>query len=233
MNFKRWFLTGILVILTMSFAAATGIMVVLRDREVTQRQITEKALVLAREANERLKDELVIYKEKSIRIEKEFSALEKSNQLTLVRLKGLEKKFNRLQEEVSREREEKQTLAEERQELNNQLRMVTSEKNSLRTRLNRLMARSPKEVDLGQIVVSAAPPLEGKILVVNRKFQFVVVDLGQETDLDIGALLNVYRENEFIGRVQVDHIRETVAACKILPEWTLQDIQEDDYVKEL
>ena len=90
-----------------------------------------------------------------------------------------------------------------------------------------------EEIDLGQIVVSAAPSMEGKVLAVNRQFKFIVVDLGQEHHLPVGTVLSIYRDKEFVGRVQVEEVRESVAACRILPEWTRQEIQENDLAREM
>lgn len=233
MSFKRWFAMGLLIVLASSFAASTGVMVVLREREEALRLVAEEALFKAREANQQLEQTLASQKGKSARVERDLLALERMNQLTLIRLKGLEKKMSRLQKEVTRERAEKQILAKERSSLNKALSAALSEKQSLNTQLNKIFARSPEEVDLGQIVVSATPPLQGKVLVVNDKFQFVVAHLGDTDTLNIGALLNVYRGDLLVGRVQVEQVREGVAACRILPEWTLQAIQEDDDVKEL
>ena len=233
MNFRRWFVTGLLVSLTASFAASTGVMVVLRDREQNRRLDAEEALLQSRQTNQQLEKELASHKERSIQLEREFLTLKHNNQLTLVLLKGVERKLSRLQNEMARERSEKQTLAKERSSLSNALLSAQSEKKSLKTELSKLMAHSPEEVDLGQIVVSATPALEGKVLVVNHKFQFVVVNLGSEKELSVGTLLNIYRQGQLIGRVQVEQVRENVAACRILPELTLQDIQENDAVKEL
>ena len=233
MSFKRWFAAGLLIVLTASFAASTGVMVVLREREVSRRHVAEDALFQAKRINRRMAAELKSHREKSAHLERDLVALERLNQLTLVRLKGLEKKVSQLEEEVATSHRGKQALSKERQALSNQLMIALSDKKSLKTRLDKMMARSPEEVDLGQIVVNVRPSFEGTVLVVNDKFKFVVVDVGRHEAIDIGTLFNVYRQDQFIGRVQVEQVRESVAACKILPEWTLQDIQEDDRVKEL
>lgn len=219
--------------LAASFASSTAVLLVLREREENRREAAEEALAQSRKANQVLKGTLESQEAKAGRLELELLSLERMNQLTLVRLKNVEKKLNRLQKEIRKERSENQTLAKERSVLNNKLMIVLSEKKSLATRLNKLLARSSDEVDLGQIVVSATPPVEGKVLVVNPPHQFVVINVGSRRDLDVGTLLNVYRKDQFIGRVQVEQVREAVAACKILPEWTLLSIEENDLVKEL
>ncbi|MFH1857280.1 MAG: hypothetical protein ABH845_00020 [Candidatus Omnitrophota bacterium] len=233
MSFKRWLATGILIVLTASFAASTAVLTVLRERELARRILVEESLFQARRTQRQMEQELKSHREKSARLEREFLTQLHLSQSAFVRLKGLEKKMNRLQKEVSQLRTEKLTLASERNRMNGELMAVLSDRKSLKTRLDKVLARTPEEVDLGQIVVSARPTLEGKILVVNDKFQFVVINLGQNADLGAGSLLNVYRGDQFIGRIQVEQIRENVAACKILSEWAVQNIQEEDRVKEL
>lgn len=233
MSFRRWFMTGLLVVLSCTFLASTAVLVVLKEREEGLRLTAEEALSQSRSANQTLEQEIQRHKVKSARLELEFLALERTNRWTLVRVKGLEKKLDHLQKEITRERFEKQTLTQERNLLSNKLFVALGEKKNLKTQLTKTLAQVPQEVDLGQIIISANPPLEGKILVANPKFQFVVIDLGREKELDMGALLSVYRQDQLIGRIQVEQVRETVAACRILPEWTSQEIQENDLVKEL
>ena len=233
MNFKQWFATGLLMVVAFSFAASTGVMVVLREREQNLRLVAEESLLKAKESNRQMEGTLASQKGKAAQLERDLFILGRMNQVTLVRLKGLEKKMNRLQKEFAREHLEKLAIAKERNALNNALSMALSDKKSHNTQLNKMFAHTPEEVDLGQIVVSATPALQGKVLVVNDKFQFVVVNLGAKHELNAGTLLTVSRGNQFIGRVQVEQVREGVAACKILSEWTLKNIQEDDEVKEL
>ncbi|MBI4436084.1 MAG: hypothetical protein HY590_01510 [Candidatus Omnitrophica bacterium] len=233
MNFRKWFTTRLLIILTLSSASSTGILFMLKEREVTRRLAAEEALLRALRSKTVLEEALSSHKNRSARMEHDLLGLKQTNQMTLVRLKGVEKRLTRLQHEITKERLEKQKLAKERNTLHNQLMITQGEKKSLRTQMTKILARSPEEVDLGQIIVSATPILEGKVLVVNEKFQFVVVDLGSEAKLDAGTVLTIYREDQYIGRVQVEEVRDTISACRILPEWTQQPIQENDHVREL
>jgi len=233
MSFRRWFTTGLLIILTLSFASSTGVLFMLKEREMVRRLTAEEALLRALRSKTLLEEELSSHRSRSARLEHELLSLKQTNQMTLVRLKGVEKRVNRLQQKVVRERQEKQTLAKERNTFHNQLMITQGEKKSLKTQMTKILARSPEEVDLGQIIVSATPILEGRVLVVNEKFQFVVVDLGTEAKLDAGTVLTIYRGDQYIGRVQVEETRESVSACRILNEWTQQPIQENDHVREL
>ncbi len=222
MGFKKWFVIGILIVLTFSSTASTLVLFVLREREMDRRFAAEESLMKALRAKSLLENELRLREEKSARLEGELLTLKRTNEFTLVHLRGLDKKVSRLERQLVKERSEKQTIAKEKTDLNNHLSLQVPTSGS-----------PAEDVHLGQIVVSATPNLEGKVLVVNPKFRFVIVDLGSEEKMDPGTVLNIYRSGQYIGKVQVEEVRESVSACRILPEWTRQEIRENDYVKEL
>jgi chromosome segregation ATPase len=82
-------------------------------------------------------------------------------------------------------------------------------------------------------VVSFPPEgsLEGQVLVVNKEFAFVVINLGQKDGLKESEILNVYRGQQFLGKVQVERIYDTMSSAVILPDVTAEEIKEGDMVK--
>ena len=193
-----------------------------KEREMRRRISVEESLMRATRAKLQIEQELETQKGKSAILEREFLGLQRTNRFTLVRLRGLEWRFSNLQREFGQLKKEKRSLEAQTAQLRGHPRLAGSEEEP-----------SVQEVDLGQIVVSATPTLEGKVLAVNRPFQFVVVNLGNEENLSVGSVLSIYRGSDFIGRIQVEEVREDVAACRILSEWTREEIREEDLVKEL
>lgn len=197
-----------------------------KEREAEHRMYVEESLLRATRAKQMMEKELGTYKEKAAVLEHQVIALQRTNRFTVVRLRGLERKFMGLRKDFAKIQTVKESLESEVTWLKGRVQEAGVEKGEA-------SVRSAQEVDLGQIVVSATPSLEGKVLAVNQPYQFVVVDLGDRQNLTVGTVLSIYREKDFIGRIQVEEVRETIAACRILPEWTRKDIQEDDFVKEL
>ena len=85
-------------------------------------------------------------------------------------------------------------------------------------------------IELERIVVKAEGDLEGKVVVVNRDFNFVVVDIGLEDDIELGGLLTVFREGKYVGEVQVEKIYDTMSAAAILKETKPKAIMVGDNV---
>ena len=94
-------------------------------------------------------------------------------------------------------------------------------------------AIAKKTVELEPIVVKTPPYLRGRVLVVNREYDFVVVDLGKADNLQKGEMLSVYRGDNFIAQVRVEKIEEKLSAATILPQFRQEEIRENDIVKAL
>lgn len=75
---------------------------------------------------------------------------------------------------------------------------------------------------------AALPPV--RVMTINRKFNFVVVNAGLKDDLRMGDRLNVQRGNESIARVEVEKIYEDFSAATIVNEKKNFEIQEGDAI---
>ncbi|MFH2138850.1 MAG: hypothetical protein ABII88_10095 [Candidatus Omnitrophota bacterium] len=92
----------------------------------------------------------------------------------------------------------------------------------------------PNPEDQGHYI-SLPPPasLEGQVLVVNKEFAFVVINIGQKDGLEESKILEVYRGQNYLGKVQVERIYDTMSSAVILPEYTTEEIKEGDAVKQI
>jgi hypothetical protein len=96
-------------------------------------------------------------------------------------------------------------------------------------------------VELEKVTVSPGGPpalradrpggatVSGRVLEVNREWQFVVVDLGWDV-LAIGDVLGVYRNGALIAKVGVERVQEQVAAATILPDYREAAVAVEDQV---
>lgn len=85
-----------------------------------------------------------------------------------------------------------------------------------------------------KVNITALPPpakIEGQVLVVNKEFDFVVVNIGEKDGIKESEVLEVYRGNKLLGRVQVERIYDTMSSAVILKEFTKDEILEGDIVK--
>ena len=78
---------------------------------------------------------------------------------------------------------------------------------------------------------SSMKSLEGKVLVVNREFNFVVVNLGSKSGTKVGNRLTVFRGDKTLGTAQVEKLYENMAAATIMTEEKKGQIKEGDSVR--
>jgi len=65
----------------------------------------------------------------------------------------------------------------------------------------------------GNVVPAAQGLSEGKILVVNKEYNFAVVNLGSKDGVAMGDIFSVYHDNKFVGDVKVEKLHDSMAAA--------------------
>lgn len=94
----------------------------------------------------------------------------------------------------------------------------------------RIKAAELKQAKANKIVqtpISAI--LEGKVMIVNKEFNFVVINLGSKDKVDVGDEFKVFRDGKYIGDIKVEKVHESMSAAGFIPE--LRDlIKENDKI---
>ena len=73
--------------------------------------------------------------------------------------------------------------------------------------------------------------LEGKIMTVNEEHNFVVIDLGSDDGLEVGAIFSVYRDKKELTKIRVVGTRKQIAAADIINLEGRTEISPGDIVK--
>lgn len=180
-------------------------------RTVEAGRLVENQLIKTAKAKRLVEGELAVEIERTLALEKEIKEKERQMKLALDRL---EKEINA------------------RRQAETQLVMAVKEKRILKERLSKLV-RSSGAINLDKIVVKPVPAVTGKVLVVNKEYAFVVVNLGKGSNVNIGDILSVYRDDDFIGRVEIEKVEEKISAATILPDWETVEFEEDDEVRKI
>ncbi|HMO03423.1 MAG TPA: hypothetical protein PKC67_00640 [Kiritimatiellia bacterium] len=116
-------------------------------------------------------------------------------------------------------------------DLNNQL--VASE-DELRDAQDKIMTL---EQTIGQLenelpgAVRAVPRgLTGRILFVNKDWNFVVIDLGSDDGVTPNAEMLIHRKDTLIGKVTISGISRKMAIAEIQSDWAQANVKEGDFV---
>ena len=99
----------------------------------------------------------------------------------------------------------------------------------LRTKI-RLQAELDKFTGTGDMIVKLPADLKGKVVVVDPKWDFVVLDIGDDQGvLDEGELL-VSRAGKLVAKVVVRTVEKGRCIANIMPGWKLGEVFEGDVV---
>ena len=72
--------------------------------------------------------------------------------------------------------------------------------------------------------------LKGKVVAVDSKWEFVVLDIGSNNGLVEFGELMVNRNGKLVAKVVVTNVQATKSVANVLPEWKQADVQEGDVV---
>jgi membrane protein involved in colicin uptake len=126
-----------------------------------------------------------------------------------------------------------------------QLKDLLSKKTDLENRLGALEAQAKnaqdENVELGKVVVSpdsgaqakaekpaatsattvasatkeAKAAAEGKVLVINKDYNFVVINLGNKDGINVGDVFSIYRNNKYVGDAKVEKVHDSMSAAGV------------------
>lgn len=142
--------------------------------------------------------------------------------------------------EIARQREQIDTLDREKaglqvqiDDLNNQLAKLEDNLQDQRDKIVTLeQTITDLEAQLGGPGNLRALPkgLHGRIVVVNKDWNFVVLDIGSKSGLVPNAEMLVHRGDKLIGKVLISGVTRDLAIADIRADWLQASIREGDFV---
>ncbi|MCK5306063.1 MAG: hypothetical protein KAJ66_02935 [Candidatus Omnitrophica bacterium] len=185
--------------------------------------------------------ELSSFKERAMELE-ESVALEKRQkekaQSDLDKKKSeisvLKSEFDDVERTISELKSKYASIEMENEELIGKLNQIRLAKKALEAKIGTagMEAVGEEVVELGTVVVKPQNINDkGRVLVVNREFNFIVIDLGEDSGVEEGIQFGVYREDELLAKVEVEEVYGDMSSAKILPGELQGEIQEDDEVR--
>jgi myosin heavy subunit len=195
-------------------------------------------------AKEAVESQLTDTKSQAERLAEEVAQEKRAREALTTELAQARREATDVKGRLETERREKLTLTEELakakqgyQSVSNELTTLRQAKEALERRVKEMLAAQAAEPE--KIVVkpapgaapTAKPAAEGKVLVVNREFNFVVVNLGSKDGLKTGTQLAIYRGDKMVGRAQVERLYDNMVAATLLSEEQKGQVQEGDLIR--
>lgn len=158
----------------------------------------------------------------------------------------LTKELQQIQSTRQQLEQELGSLRTERQTIQQQLKDLEQAKSALESKVLELSEQQPVQLD--SVFVKGAtslkgqapsgPPAqgtvsstEGQVIVVNREYDFIVMNLGKNQGVSVGQEFRIMRDSQELGRVKVEKLYDELSAATILPDSQKDNIREGDWVK--
>jgi myosin heavy subunit len=127
---------------------------------------------------------------------------------TAEQILGLGKQINKLQATLEALQEEKKVLQIAYDKTKSELEYITG--------------RKP--------YIELPATLKGKILVADPKWEFVVLNVGEEQGAKVHGELLVSRDGRLVGKVIISDVQKGRSIANVMPGWKLADVLEGDQV---
>lgn len=151
------------------------------------------------------------------------------------RLEGREKITRKLIDKLEYERIGKLELLkrlteseQEQKRLSEQLVKLQETKEELEKKLEHALNRI--QVELERVVVRPKAELPPQVLVVNREFNFIIVNLGKG-EVEVGMILEIYRADELLAKTRVERVYQNMCSATIIPDTERVNIRKKDRVR--
>jgi hypothetical protein len=107
---------------------------------------------------------------------------------------------------------------------------LEDENKSINLVLKKTKAELDKLLDPENFVVQLPVGLKGTVLVVDPKWEFVVLDIGEKQGVLKDGILMVHRDTKLVGKVKISNVLADRSIANIMPGWKLDEVREGDKV---
>lgn len=235
------------IIVAVIFLFSTIVLFVMLTGERNSKTALQSELTEVMKAKKKLSQEIDEVKVSKSELEMKLSTLEaqaktlsESYEKEKAQGESLKQELAKRYTELGSVKGQLEGIATEKQNLQEQLDQEKTKYNQLKERVDKLVGVKDEleskikdivdkqGVELERIVVKEQGELEGKVLVVNKEYNFVVTDMGSDDQIELGDVLTVFRDGKYVGECQVEKIYDTMSASTILKEVKPGSIQIND-----
>ncbi len=139
----------------------------------------------------------------------------------------MERELNKAKEQMSAMQEKLQKLELIRSDLEAKIKDLEAKNTPARSavELGQIVVSSPagsgavqsEKIEANSASATTKPEsLSGAVLVINKEYNFAVINLGMRDGLKIGDTLSVFQKGKFLGDVKIEKIQEAMSAVNFL-----------------
>lgn len=202
---------------------------------VEEKKIVEVKLDKATKDREKALQDLAEEKKWASSLEEHLKEKEKQVQEALNKAEEKEKIIQEALAKFEAEKKRSSKLEEDLRQVQSKYSLLVKENKVLRRRVSNRVGSTPT-VELEKIVVTNVSqakdtqPKEGRILAVNKEYDFVVINLGAN-EVKKQEKVFIVRDGKLIAQAEVERVEEAISAATLLPEYKEIEVKEGDLVR--
>jgi myosin heavy subunit len=206
------------------------------------------------QAKSAIEQQVTRLQEELTRAKDDLASATSTHQTLTQSVEDREKEITRLNEELTQAKSESSqtknqvsVLQNERDTMKRQLTDLEKAKNELESKVIELSSARPT-IELDKVIVGTELTIpmagqadvlpvgtlgssDGQVVVINREYDFIVMNLGKNQGLTVGQEFQIVRDNQVLGRVKVEKVYDELSAAAILPNSQKDSIREGDVVQ--
>jgi hypothetical protein len=125
--------------------------------------------------------------------------------------------------------EQVKPLQENLKKAEDKIGVLSEEAKLAANKIRRLQARIDEILGPDDRIVEM-PGLKGKVLVVDPKWEFVVLDVGENQGALKDGIMMIHRNSRLVGKVKISNVMPDRSVANLMPGWSLQEVHEGDQV---
>jgi len=248
----------LLIVVSVISAAIAVIGFMAKEREYMKRLVVEDKLAMTLKEKRVLEKELETAKSAKDQSEAKITKLEENIKSVTADLDGMKQKgeaaiadletkkteLAKIKVDLDSEKKEKLTISKKLDALQSdydktkkEAVRLANEKINLENKVLELQEK--QSVNLDKIVVNTnegsqaeKPVMQGKVLVVNKEYSFIVTDIGQDRNIQKGMKFDVMDGAKFLGQAEIDKVYDTMSSAAVLPGAKINDMKKGNVIVE-
>lgn len=211
----------------------------------------EKDLETAKSAKEQAEAKAAKVEEKYKELSSQIDDMRQKSESSALELEARTTELAKIKVDMENEKKEKLSISKKLDSLQadydktkKEASRLAGEKADLEKRIADL--REKESVNLDKIVVNTneytgsaqaqahvqKQAMQGKVLVVNKEYGFIVTDVGQDKNIQKGAKFDVMDGARFLGQAEIDKVYDTMSSATILPDAKINDMKKGNVIIE-
>jgi len=209
-----------------------------------EKRSLEKELETAKSAKDQSEAKITKLEEKLKGVAADLDGIKQKGEAAIVELETKKTELAKIKIDLDSEKKEKLAISKTLDALQSdydktkkEAVRLANEKIDLEKKIQELQEK--QSVNLDKIVVNTneesqgqKPVMEGKVLVVNKEYSFIVTDIGQDKNIQKGMKFDVMDGAKFLGQAEIDKVYDTMSSAAILPGAKINDMKKGNVIVE-